>query len=129
MFLLSSMILCLQVISILFHASLSISISYSSEISTCPTWTYPSPPHNECVCGDRIDGGIFCDPDTLTVSITTENICMFFSEQLQTTLVGTCPYSFIRQLPRNVSQMKGVLNFAFIIDNRKGNGIGNYDVY
>ena len=30
---------------------------------------------------------------------------MFFSEQLQTTLIGTCPYGFVRQLPRNVSQM------------------------
>ena len=86
MLLLSSMTLYIQVISMLFHASLCISISNSSEISTCPTWTYPSPPHNEYVCGDTLDGGIFCDPDTLTVSIT---MSIFFSEQVQIMLAGT----------------------------------------
>ena len=94
--------MCIQVTTILFHASLCIS---NSEVSTCPMWTYPSPLRNECVCANT--NGIFCDPDTLTVSIITENICMFFSEQLQTTLIGTCPYRFVGKLPRNVSQITG----------------------
>ena len=105
MLLLSSM--RIQVIIILFHASLSICIiSNGSEISTtCPTGTYPSPPHNECVCANIPGSGVICDPDTLTVFVVTENICMFFSEELQTTLFGTCPYRFAGKLPRNISQI------------------------
>ena len=72
MLLLSSMTLCIQVISILFLCN---SVSNCSEISTCPTWTYPSPPHNECISGNTIDHGIYCDPDTLIVSITMRSIC------------------------------------------------------
>ena len=94
--------MCIQVISILF---LCISICNSSEISTCPTGTYLSPPHNECVCANIHGSGILCDQDTLTLSVITGNICMFFSEELQTTLIGTCPYWFAGKIPRNVSQL------------------------
>ena len=94
--------MCTQVMSILF---LCISICNSSEISTCPTETYLSPPHNECVCTNMHGSGIVWDPDTLTLSVITGNICMFFSEELQTTLFGTCPYWFARKIPRNASQI------------------------
>ena len=101
------MFLYIQVIgySILLHANLCTSISNNLEISkTCPTWTYPSPPHNECVCGNA--PGISCDQDTLTVSVRAgRNICMFFSDNLQTILIGTCPYMFNGQIPRNTSQI------------------------
>ena len=92
----------IQVISILF---LCISICNSSEISTCPTGTYPSSPHNECVCANMHASDIFCDPDTLTVSVLTGHICVFCSEELQTTLIGTCSYRFTGKIPRNVSQI------------------------
>ena len=88
---------------VLFHTCMCISISNSSEVSACPTWTYPSPPNNECVCGDTFDHSIFCDRNTLAVSIGF--ICMFNSEELQTTLVGTCPYGKSIKVPRNITQL------------------------
>ena len=100
------LLLATIVVCILFHACLCISINGSSEVSVCPTWTYPTPPNNECVCGDGIDGSISCDPDTLTVSITKKYMCMFFSEELQTMFAGTCPYNIYvgGNVPRNISQ-------------------------
>ena len=78
----------------------------SSELSTCPTWTYPSPPDNECICGVRLHNNIICDQRTLTTTITERHICIFFSRELQTTLAGTCPYGFRGTLPRNASEME-----------------------
>ena len=77
----------------------------SSKISTCPTWTYPSPLHNDCVCGDRLNGAIVCDPLHLTTILTEQRLCIFFSEELQTVLAGTCPYGWHRRvLPRNIKE-------------------------
>ena len=99
----------LSFLIILFHASKC--TSESSKVATCPTWTYPSPPHNECVCGSDLHYwgyNIICDPDTLTVTVilTERYFCIFFSEELQTTLVGTCPYGYHGTLPRNPSKIK-----------------------
>ena len=76
----------------------------SSGLPTCPTWTYRRPPDNQCVCGVRLHN-IICDPNTLTTIITEDYICVFFSRELQTTLVGTCPYGFGGILPRNASMI------------------------
>ena len=75
-------------------------------MSTCPTWTYPSPPNNECVCGVTLRTSIFCDPDTLTAFLMVTNVCIFYSEELQTTLAGTCPYGFGGKLPKNASKIE-----------------------
>ena len=77
-----------------------------SALPTCPTWTYPSPPDNECVCGAKLYNTIICDRHTLTTVITVRNICVFFSRELQTTLVGTCPYGHAGILPRNASKIE-----------------------
>ena len=116
------MLLYIQMIgySILLHANLCTSISNNLEISkTCPTWTYPSPPHNECVCGNA--PGISCDQDTLTVSVRAgHNICMFFSDNLQTILIGTCPYIFNGQIPRNTSQIMEEISKLCLLQHRTG---------
>ena len=85
----------------------------SSELSTCPTWTYRSPPGNECVCGVRLHNSIICDRNTLTTVITERFICVFFSRKLQTTLAGTCPYGFRGILPRNASEIEESKWFCF----------------
>ena len=112
----------IQVIIILFHTSLSICIiSKGSEISaTGPTGTYPSTSHNECVCANIPGSGVICDPDTLTVFVVMENICMFFSEELQTTLIGTCPYWFAGKLPRNISQIMEESNNVCLYQHQTG---------
>ena len=79
----------------------------NNDSSACPTWTYRSPHDNQCVCGARVHS-IICDPKTLTTVITVDYFCVFFSRELQSTLVGTCPYGLQGILPRNAS-MIGVL--------------------
>ena len=103
-----SPLVCLLMISLL-H------VSYCSKHSTsngskfsilCPTWTYQSPPNNACLCGESLDSAITCDPLTLTAIITVKRFCVFFSEELQTVLAGTCPYGRYGVLPRNISKIK-----------------------
>ena len=91
------------VLSILFHASTG-NGEQPTVTATCPTWTYPNPqaPH-ECVCGSSLHNTIICEQDTLTSLLTMSDICIFFSEELQTTLAGTCPYGFGGTLPTNLS--------------------------
>ena len=105
------MLLFMCVLSIMFHAS-----KCNSKLFTCPTWTYPSPPHNKCVCGATLHNFIICDPDTLTAFLTVTNVCILFSEELQTTLAGTCPYMAMEESYQTMYQRskKRVLSFAFI---------------
>ena len=109
--------LLLVCILILYHASKC--STDSTEVATCPTWTYPSPPHNECVCGASLADAIICNSETLTLQITVKYFCMFFSEELQTTLIGTCPYGSGGRLPRNVSQIEEDYSLCFYL-HRKG---------
>ena len=85
----------------------------SSELPTCPTWTYRRPSDNECICGVRLHNSIICDQKTLTTLITERSICVFFSRELQTTLAGTCPYGFRGKLPRNISKIDESKWFCF----------------
>ena len=96
--------LLLVCILILYHVSKC--TTDSTEVTTCPTWTYPSPPHNECVCGTSLEDAIICNSETLTVQLTVKYLCVFNSKNLYTTLVGTCPYGCTGLLPRNVSQLE-----------------------
>ena len=93
--------------------------SKSSGLPTCPTWTYPSPPHNECVCGNSLAGVIICNSEPLTTNLNVKYFCIFFSEELQTTLIGTCPYGIGGILPKNVSQIKDDTSLCFDL-HRKG---------
>ena len=79
----------------------------SSDLPTCPIWTYPSPPHNECVCGDSLQDAIICNSETLTVQLTVKFFCLmlFNSSGVNTTLLGTCPYGNTQILPKNISQI------------------------
>ena len=97
------LLVCLQ-LTILFCIS-KCSIE-SSEVAICPTWTYPSPPHNECVCGSSLKDVIICNSETLTSQLIVKYFCIFFSEELQTILIGTCPYGSGGMLSRNVSKIK-----------------------
>ncbi len=92
------MLLFICVLSILFYAS------SEQPIASCPTWTYPNPQaHNECVCGNSLHNMIICEQDTLKSILTVSDICIFYSEELQTTLAGTCPYGYGGNLPTNLS--------------------------
>ena len=94
------MLLFVCVLSVLFYTS-----KCNSSTPTCPTWTYPSPPNNQCVCGATLYS-IICDSDTLTVYLRVRNVCIFYSEELQTTLAGTCPYGYWGKLPKKVSKIE-----------------------
>ena len=77
----------------------------SSDLPTCPLWTYPSPSGNKCICGDYLDHVILCNPETLTVHLTGKFFCfmLFNSNGVNMTLLGTCPYGDSQILPRNFS--------------------------
>ena len=77
----------------------------SSDLPTCPVWTYPSTSDNECVCGDNLEDVIICNPETLTVQLIGKFFCfiLFDSNGVNTTLLGTCPYDNSQTLPRNLS--------------------------
>ena len=97
-------------IRLLFICILSILVHASSEqhIATCPTWIYPNPQaHNECVCGNSLHNMIICEQETLTSLLIVSDICIFYSEELQTTLAGTCPYGYGENLPKNLSTTEG----------------------
>ena len=79
----------------------------SSDQPICPTWTYPSPSGNECICGSDLDHVVLCDPETLTVHLTVKFFCfmLFNSNGVNMTLLGTCPYGGTERLPRNFSML------------------------
>ena len=56
------------------------------------------------VCGSRLGGVVACDQETSRVKIK-RYYCSFFSEELNTTLIGSCPYSYGGGLPMNISQL------------------------
>ena len=63
-----------------------------SEPHPCPTWHYYS--NNECVCGDWLKGAVVCNANSSTVPVyLAKHFCIFFSDKLNTTIIGCCPYS------------------------------------
>ena len=70
----------------------------------CPTWHYYS--NNECVCGNNVKGAVICNANSSAVSLA-EYFCIFFCDELNTTLVGSCPYSHGGKVPNNTSELKG----------------------
>ena len=76
----------------------------ASSMTDCPTWTYPSPSYNNCVCGDKFGGIIVCDSAQVTIDVNY--YCMFFSEEFNTTLIGSCPYGIREEVSMNVSELK-----------------------
>ena len=81
----------------------------SSDLPTCPVWTYPSPSGSECICGDSLSNIIICNPETLTIQLTVKFFCFMVldSNGVNTTLLGTCPYGDLQRVPRtlNVTQI------------------------
>ena len=76
-----------------------------SESSLCPMWMYFNSRDNRCMCGEVLNDIVQCDPEA-RVHIK-KFFCFFFSEEFNTTLVGTCPYGTGETLPTNISELKG----------------------
>ena len=87
----------------------------SSDLPTCPIWTYPSAPHNECVCGDSLRDAIICNSETLNVQFTVAFFClmMFNSNGVNTTLLGTFPYGNTEILP--IIYLKSTRTAAYVL--------------
>ena len=60
-------------------------------------------------CPTRIDhnlgGIIICDLPQDTIIITVNYYCVFFSEEFNTTLIGSCPYGFRGEVAINVADL------------------------
>ena len=74
----------------------------------CPTWTYPSPSYNNCMCGASLGGIVECNSaiSQLQVTISEDGYCMFFSKEFNTTLIGSCPYGTLGVVTNNTSVWK-----------------------
>ena len=74
----------------------------SSDLPTCPVWTYPSPSGSECICGDSLYNVIICNPETLTIQLAVKFFCfmVFDNNDVNTTLLGTCPYGDSQRVPK-----------------------------
>ena len=81
----------------------------SSDLPTCPVWTYPSPSSSECICGDNLFNAVICNPETLTIQLIVQFFCfmVFDNNGVNTTLLGTCPYGNSQGISRtfNMSQI------------------------
>ena len=78
----------------------------NSELFPCPTWMYrKNMQDKECTCGDKLDNAITCFNEKYRV-ILQKNFCYILSKELNTTLIGTCPYSDGGLLPINESELR-----------------------
>ena len=106
------LLLSFVLVSFLINAGFTGSVP---EPSACPTWFYrPNLQNDDCVCGNVLNLAIYCDEGSGSVHLV-KSFCMFFSNEINTTLCGTCPYSDGGTVPRNVSELKdfGGLCFKF----------------
>ena len=74
--------------------SITLAFTYASRnVFNCPTWTYPNltSSQHECVCGDRVNGGVVCNEHTKEV-VVTSYYCMSYDEKENMMEVGYCPY-------------------------------------
>ena len=80
-------------VKMLLIVGLLLAIWVNSGQCTCPTWTHPnkSSSQHECLCGNSLKDAVYCDPNTLEVHLAPY-YCISYSEKLNTTVVGTCPY-------------------------------------
>lgn len=102
--------------------------STNSPSSFChdQTWMYLDSNTNQCVCGDSLGGSVVCDAKASNVYITEKYYCMFFSEELNTTLIGNCPYNYGRShniflpVPKDQSKVKKGIGLCASPLHRKG---------
>ena len=71
----------------------------------CPTWMHLDS-NNSCVCGDLLRGIVSCHVDESHIQAY---YCMFLSEDMNSTLIGSCPYGVEKILPRNASELRNNL--------------------
>ena len=73
------------------------------EEMVCPTWMHPDTSNSKhsCVCGSSLGGIVDCDQESSRIKIK-RYYCSFFSKELNTTLIGSCPYSYGGILPMDV---------------------------
>ena len=76
----------------------------SRNVSNCPTWTYPNlnSSQHECVCGDRVNGGVVCNQDTEEVFVA-KYYCMSYDEKVKMMEVGYCPYKHFNSSQHPIS--------------------------
>ena len=110
------LLVCLVLALSWFSASECVTIS--SELPPCPTWRYhPNPRDKECVCGNDLHDAVTCLPEKYSASVL-KNFCIVLSEDHNTTLIGTCPYSTGGKLPKNISDVKDFGDLCFPLHRR-----------
>ena len=68
----------------------------------CPAWMHLDST-NLCVCGDDLRGVISCDGNHLHIY---KHYCILYVNEDNSTLIGSCPYSYNKILQNNESELK-----------------------
>ena len=98
----------------------------NSEPSPCPTWTFRQNAQDKgCTCDNDLHDAITCLTGKYKV-VVVKGFCYILSEELNTTLIGTCPYSTGGNLPRNVSKLREYSQLCNLF-HRKGQLCGECD--
>ena len=95
-------------VSLLLAAWFSASECVGLESSVCPPWMNPSSQRKEYVCGSGAD---LCRTKAFHVYLEGY-FCIFFSKELNSTLVGGCPNGSGGPLTNNVSEFEDDATFC-----------------
>ena len=88
------------------------------ELPPCPIWMYhPSPQDKECICGNDLHDAVTCLSGEYS-AVVVKDFCIVLSEDHNTTLIGTCPYSTGGKLPKNISEAKDFGDLCFPLHRR-----------
>ena len=68
----------------------------------CPAWMHLDST-NLCVCGDELGGVISCDGNHLHIY---RRYCIIYVNEDNSTLIGSCPYSYNKLLQNSESELK-----------------------
>ena len=84
---------------------LAVCCSYCEE--PCPIWMHQdeSDPQHKCVCSATLGGIVQCHDGSRGAYIIND-YCMFFSEESNKTLIGSCPFGHDAMLYGTVSDLK-----------------------
>ena len=84
--------------------------------NTCPTWTYPEPPSQYCMCGNGLQHIVICKSNGSQTEVKVIlGYCITLDNNQSTEVVGPCPFNFKRQYVRR--QYLTVPTEPFELDN------------
>ena len=82
----------------------------------CPPWTVYNSSSDQCQCGDDLGGVVYCNRETLKVSVLY-CYCMTHNRQTNETLVGKCLANCVHRIAACMSNTDITTNDSRLLDN------------